>query len=224
MGDMQGVLLEPAKVLLTQISQFFINVLLVLIIILVGWLISRAIKLIVTKILVTVKFDNLSEYTQLDEILAKGGIKYSLSELVGVICYWLSLLVTFVVALTTVNLVTSTLLDKVVSYIPNIIAAIFVLILGMFVATLLKNIIQTAANNAGLAQGKFLSRLVEIVVMVFATIIGLEQLNIGARIIELTIGIVLGSLGLAFAIAFGLGCRDLAEKTMSDLADKLKKK
>jgi hypothetical protein len=224
MGDMQGVLLEPAKVLLSQISQFFISVFLVLIIILIGWLISKLIKTVVTKALATIKIDELSDRIELDSILAKGGIKYSLSELIGIVCYWLALLVTFVVALTTVNLVTSTLLDKIVSYIPNIIAAIFVLILGMFVATLLKNIVYTAASNAGLGQAKLLSRLVEVVVIVFATIIGLEQLNIGARIIELTVGIVLGSLGLAFAIAFGLGCRDLAEKTMSDLAEKLKKK
>ncbi|MCK9602949.1 MAG: hypothetical protein M0R66_01000 [Candidatus Omnitrophica bacterium] len=224
MSNLQGVLLEPARVLLTQISQFFVSVLLVLIIILIGWLVSKLIKTVVTRILVAVKIDDFADRVELAGILSKGGIKYSLSELIGVICYWLALLVTFVVALGTVNLITSTLLDKIVSYIPNIIAAIFVLILGIFVAALLKNIVQTAASNAGLHQAKFLGRIAEVVVVVFAVLIAMEQLNIGAKIIELTVGIALGSLGLAFAIAFGLGSRDFAEKTISELAEKLKKK
>ncbi|MDD5165769.1 MAG: hypothetical protein PHQ57_00060 [Candidatus Omnitrophica bacterium] len=224
MSNLQGVLLEPARVLLTQISQFFVSVLLVLIIILIGWLVSKLIKTVVTRILVAVKIDDFADRVELAGILSKGGIKYSLSELIGVICYWLALLVTFVVALGTVNLITSTLLDRIVSYIPNIIAAIFVLILGIFVAALLKNIVQTAASNAGLNQAKFLGRIAEVVVVVFAVLIAMEELNIGAKIIELTVGIALGSLGLAFAIAFGLGSRDFAEKTISELAEKLKKK
>jgi hypothetical protein len=111
-----------------------------------------------------------------------------------------------------------------VLYIPNVIAAIFILILGMFMATLLRNIVQTAANNAGLYQAKFLGKLVESAVIVFAVIITLEQLNIGARIIELTISVVLASFGLAMAIAFGLGCKELAGKFVAELLDKMKSK
>jgi hypothetical protein len=54
--------------------------------------------------------------------------------------------------------------------------------------------------------------------------VALEQLNIGIRITELTLAILLGSLGLGLALAFGLGCRDIAGKFVSDFVDKLKKK
>jgi fumarate reductase subunit D len=116
------------------------------------------------------------------------------------------------------------LLNKVVLYIPNVIAAIFILILGMFAATILKNIVLTASNNAGLSQGKILGKAVELVIIVFAIFVGLEQLNIGIRITELTLGIALGTIGLALALAFGLGCKDIAGKFMDDFLDKLKKK
>ena len=116
------------------------------------------------------------------------------------------------------------LLNKIVLYIPNIIAAIFTLILGMFVAVLLGNIVQTATTNAGLSQAKLLSKIVKAVVMVFVILIAMVQLNIGTKIIELTVSIVLGSIGLAVAIAFGLGCKDLAARSMSEFIDKLKKK
>ena len=221
----QAVLLEPAKTVITQIGQFLINVLLMIIILIIGWMISKVIKSLVVRILKAVKLDDLSERIELDNLLAKGGIQYSLSELIGVICYWLALLVTFVVAINAIGLtVAADLLNTVVLYIPNVIAAIFVLILGIFVASLLKSIVQTAANNAGIAQSNLLGKVVEIAVAVFAIAIALQQLNIGARIIELAISVLLGSIGLAVALAFGIGCKDIAAKIMADLLDKIKSK
>ena len=221
----QAVLLEPAKTVITQIGQFLINVLLMIIILIIGWMISKVIKGLVVRILKAVKLDDLSERIELDNLLAKGGIQYSLSELIGVICYWLALLVTFVVAINAIGLtVAADLLNTVVLYIPNVIAAMFVLILGIFVASLLKSIVQTAANNAGIAQSNLLGKVVEIAVAVFAIAIALQQLNIGARIIELAISVLLGSIGLAVALAFGIGCKDIAAKIMADLLDKIKSK
>lgn len=225
MSNWQTVLLEPAKTVLSQISQFLINVLLVVVILIVGWIIAKFIKALVTKVLRTIKLDELSDRIELDNVLAKGGISYSLSELIGVICYWLGLLVTFVVAINAIGLtVAADLLNRIVLYIPNIIAAIFILILGMFMATLLSNIVRTAANNAGLSQAKFLSKVVEVAVVVFAIAITLEQLGIGAKIIELFISIVLASIGLGAALAFGLGCKDIAARFLSDVIDNLKSK
>jgi len=225
MSDWQVVLLEPAKTVISQISQFLINVLLVIVILIIGWVIAKIIKTLVTRILRAIKLDQLSDRIDLDNILAKGGISYSLSELIGVICYWLALLITFVVAVNAIGLtVAADLLNRIVLYVPNIIAAIFILILGMFVATLLSNIVKTAANNAGVSQTKLLGKVVEVMVIIFTIAIALEQLGIAAKIIELTISILLASIGLSAALAFGLGCRDLAAKFISDLIDSLKSK
>lgn len=225
MSNLQLILLEPAKTVFSQIGQFLVNVLLVIIILIIGWVISRIIKAMVTKVLEAVKLDALSKRIELDSLLAKGGIKYSFTELIGVICYWLMLLVTFVVAINAVGLtIVADLLNRIILYVPNVVAGIFILILGMFVATLLGNIVQTAANNIGLSQAKFLTKVTEVVVVAFAIFITLEQLKIGIRITEITLSIILGSLGLGLALAFGLGCRDLAGKFVEELIDKLKKK
>ena len=225
MSNWQLVLLEPAKTVLTQIGQFLVNALLVVIILIIGWVISKLIRTLVTRVLRAVKLDELSDRIELDSLLAKGGIKYSLSELIGVMCYWLALLVTFIVAINAVGLtIAADLLNRVVLYIPNIIAGIFILILGMFVATLLSSMVQTAANNAGLAQSKLLGKIAESVIVIFAIAITLEQLGIGAKIVELIVSITLGSLGLGAALAFGLGCKGIAEKFLSDLIDKVKSK
>ena len=225
MSSWQVVLLEPARTVLSQIGQFLVNILLVIVILIIGWSISKLIRTLITKGLKMAKFDDLSEKIGLADLLGKGGIAYSLSDLVGVIFYWLALLVTFMVAINSVGLtIAADLLNKVVLYIPNVIAAIFILILAMFVATLLKNIVITAANNAGLSQGNFLSKLVEMIVLIFAVLISLEQLGIGVKVTEITLAIIMGSIGLALALSFGLGCKDIAGKFMGDMIDKMKKK
>jgi ABC-type multidrug transport system fused ATPase/permease subunit len=225
MSNWNLVLLEPARVVLTQIGQFLANTLGVIVILIAGWLISKVIKTVVTRGLRSLKIDEISDRIELDSLLEKGGITYSLSELLGVICYWLALLVTFMVAINALGLtIAAELLNKVVLYIPNVIAAIFILVVGMFVATLLRNIVQTAAMNAGLSQVKLLSKVVEAIVMIFAIVIVLEQLNIGIRITEMVISILLGSMGLGLALAFGLGCKDIAGKSVAEFLEKLKSK
>lgn len=225
MGSLQTVLVDPAKALLAQIGQFLVNVILVVIILIVGWMIAKIIKTAVTKLLRALKLDDLSDRVELDSLLAKGGISYSLSELIGVICYWLALLITIVVAINAIGLtVAADLLNRVVLYVPNVIAGIFILVLGMFVATLISNIVRTAANNAGLAQAKLLGKVAEIVVIIFAIDMTLEQLGIGAKIVDLFITIVLASVGLALALAFGLGCKDMAAKALDEMIDNIKSK
>jgi hypothetical protein len=65
---------------------------------------------------------------------------------------------------------------------------------------------------------------VEAIVILFSVFVALEQLQIGIHVTELTISIILGSIGLGLALAFGLGCRDLAGRFVADLIEKLKKK
>ena len=225
MSSWQIVLLEPARTILTQISQFLVKAFGVLVILLMGWLLARLVKTVVTKGLRLAKLDEVSDGVGLEALLEKGGITYSFSELVGIICYWLALLVAFMVAINAVGLtVAADLLRQIIAYIPNIIAAIFILVLGMFISTILKNIVQTAANNAGLSQTKLLSKIVEVIVIAFSIFIALEQLKIGIRITELTLSIILGSVGFGLALAFGLGCKEIAGKYVAELIEKMKSK
>lgn len=227
--DLQIVYLEPAKLILSRIGDIFIKIAVVLIVLLIGWIIAKVIKGLVIKLLKAVKIDDLSQKINLNAMLSKGGISVSVSDLVGVICYWIIMLVTLFVGMNTAGLSQAAeLLEKVILYIPNTIAAIFVLLLGMFAATLLSNIVKAASANAGVEQGPLFGKIIQIAVVIFATAIALEQLNIATLTIHSTISIiiavVLGSVGLGFALAFGLGCKDLVGKSVAEFLDKIKSK
>jgi hypothetical protein len=227
--DLQIVYLEPAKLILSRIGDIFIKIAVVLVVLLIGWIIAKVIKGLVIKLLKAIKIDDLSQKINLNAMLSKGGISVSVSDLIGVICYWIIMLVTLFVGMNTAGLhQAAELLEKVILYIPNTIAAIFVLLLGMFAATLLSNIVKAASANAGVEQGPLFGKIIQIAVMVFAAAIALEQLNIATLTIHSTIsiiiGVVLGSIGLGFALAFGLGCKDLVGKSVAEFLDKIKSK
>lgn len=224
MENWREIFVEPTKGVLTQVGQFVMGALLVILILFIGWLISKALKVVITKLLKALKLDELSSKMGLAAIFTKGGINYTLSELIGSIFYWSALLITFVVALNSVGLtVAADLLQRILLYIPNIISAIFILIVGMFVSIVLQNIVKTAASNAGISYVNLIGKIVEVVIIVFAIAMALEQLQIGARIVELTISIVLGSFGLGFALALGLGCKDIVAQSAERLVERLKK-
>lgn len=226
MDSWHMVLLEPARLILADIGQFLVSILLVLVILGFGWTISKLIiRPMIVKVLKAIKIiDIISDKLGIDRILAKGGIRKSLPEIFGELGYWLALLITFVVAVNAIGLtLAADLLKNIILYIPNVVLAIFILIVGIFVATLLKNIVQTAANNTGVAQANLLAKIAELVVIIFTIFVTIEQLNIGIRISEITLSIILGSIGLALALAFGLGCRDVAAQFVEDLIKKMKK-
>lgn len=221
----QDVVIGPVKSMITRILNFIPTLIGALLILLVGWFVAKALEWVVNKALKAVKVDNLSETTGIADILEKGEIKKSLSELIGAIVYWLVMLTVLVTAVNALGLTTAAeLLDKLVLYIPNVLGAIFILVLGIFFSSFIGTLIKTAATNARLTQSNALAQTSRVVVIIFAVIIALSQLNIKTAVLDLTISIVLASLGIGFAIAFGLGCKDIVGKYVEDLVGKFKSK
>jgi hypothetical protein len=223
--DWNMIVIEPVKAMLVRAATFLPTLIGILVILVVGWIIAAVLKNVVVKLLKTIQFDTASDKSGLADVLRKGGIKNTLSELIGGLIYWVVMLLVFMTALNALGMtVVASLLDKVILYIPNVIAAIFIVALGIFFASIIGSIIMTASMNAGIKQSKLLSQVTQIVIVVFAAIMALEQLNIATAILNTIITILLGAIGLAVALAIGLGSKDVAGKLMQELVDNLKRK
>ncbi|MDP1852625.1 MAG: hypothetical protein Q8L26_00225 [Candidatus Omnitrophota bacterium] len=219
------ILFEPVSNLLNRIGTLVSNLLLVIVILVIGWLIAKLVQNLITRLFKLIKIDSIADQIGANSFLSKGGIKLTLAELIGAICYWLVVLIVIMVAVNAVGLtVAADLLNRMVLYVPNVIIAIIVLALGIFLSTFLAATVRTAAINAGIEQAKILAKVVEVAIAVLAVVIALEQLSIGAAVINILITIVLASLGIGFALAFGLGCKDLVGKMVSEAVEKLRKK
>ena len=223
--DWSVIVIEPVKAMLVRAAAFLPTLIGILVILVIGWIVAAVLKNVIVKLLKIIQFDTASEKSGLSDVLRKGGIKNTLSELIGGLIYWTVMLLVFMAALNALGMtVVASLLDKVIFYIPNVIAAIFIITLGIFFASVIGSIVMTASMNAGIKQSKLLSQVTQTVIVIFAAITTLEQLNIATAILSTTVTILLGAIGLAVAIAVGLGSKDIAGKLMQELLDNLKRK
>ena len=221
---MTVVVADPVKAMLIKIWSYIPTLLGAILILVIGWMIAKLLEGIVVRVLKAVRLDVASDKAGVSNILAQGDIKLTLSELLGAIVYWLLVLVIIATALNALNLtVAASLISRLVEYVPNIIGAIFVLVLGSFLANFVASIVRTSASNAGIERAKLLGQITQTALITFAIIIAIEQLNIATALIALAVNVILASIGIGIALAFGLGCKDIAGKFVSDLINKLKK-
>lgn len=201
----------------TKITVFLPMLIGAIIIFVVGLIIAKLIKMGIVKLLRLVRFDTAAEKTGVKEFLSKGGITKTPSEIIGSLIYWFVMILVLIASLDALGLpIVSDILNDIFLYIPNVVAAIIVLVLGILFGNLLSAIIRTAASNAGLSAADGLGKTAFYAIVVFSSAIGLIQLGIGPEIVTSAFGLGFGAVALAFGLAFGIGGKDVA-------ADYLKK-
>ncbi len=216
--DWNAILVQPVQAFFNQLMGFLPSILGALAILLVGWAIANAIERLVVRVLKAVQLDKLVDTIQLGGVLAKGGIRRTFSELIGVLIYWLVMFVVLIAALNAIQLtVAAELLQQVVTFLPNVVAAVFIVIVGTLIATFLATTVRTAASNAGLTQAHLLGQLVQGIVIVFVAVAAMQQLKI--QFVGEVFLIILGAVSFGLALAFGLGCKDLAGRWVSSVVD-----
>jgi len=221
MDMVQQLVIAPLQAALNQLLAFAPAIVGALLILLVGGIIARVLEQLIVKALKLITLDKLADQIQLSTLLSRGGIRRKPSELVGAIIYWIVMLAFVMTALNALNLtIAAQLFQQLIAFLPNVVASVFILIVGVFAAAFLSATVRTAASNAGVVQSHLLGQTVQAVVVIFSAVAALQQLQI--QFVGEVFLIILAGVTLAAAIAFGLGCKDLAGRWLSDLVDQLK--
>jgi hypothetical protein len=209
--ELSPSVLEPGKAVVARVAAFLPSLFGALLILLVGWVVAKFIRLLVFRFLLAVRFDLASEKAGVDDALIRADIRQSPAELLSGLVQWLVMLVVLMTAVNTLGLSSvSDLLNHILLYIPKVIAAVIALILGLFFANLLSGVIKTAAANAGLGETEALAAVARYAIVAFTVAVTLEELGIAAELVRSAFVILFGAVALAAALAFGLGCKDLA--------------
>jgi hypothetical protein len=177
--DLPADVLEPGRA-------FILRLLASLGTIALGWVLAKLAKELVFRGLLTAWFDVASEKAGIDDVLMRADIRQSPAELVAVLVYWLVLLAALLASVSTLGLTqVSEVLNRCLVYAPRIIAAVVVLILGLFLASFLAGIIRAAAANAGMAESDALSALIRYAAVAFTAAVTLARHRTGAGTIGL---------------------------------------
>ena len=196
---------------ITKIAVFLPNLFFAMAIILLGWVICNVIKRIVVRVLKLCQFDLLAERSGIKQILDRGGIRQSASDILGLLVFWFLFLIAIVTTLETLNLSGATdTLHTIYLYIPKIVAALVTLILGLYFANFLESVTRASCANAGLEQAGSIGRTAYLATAIFVVAGSFEILDIASEIVIWAFILVFGAACLALALAFGLGGRDVA--------------
>jgi flagellar biosynthesis protein FliQ len=182
-----------------------------LIVLLLGWLIAKVVRLAVIKALRALNFHVLTERAGIDGFLQQGGTEKDTTDLFGAIAYLLVILASLIVAANSLGLEQVTdLLGRVLLFVPKLLVALLVVVFGSYFARFAGRSVQTYCRGADIADAELLGRLMQYGVMVFVVLLAIDHLDVGGGLIQQTFLILLGGVVVALALAFGIGGRDRA--------------
>lgn len=207
----QTGILEPLRAFWEQVKLFLPNLVLSLIVVVGGVMVAFLLREAVSRLLRALNFDRLATRLGLATAMERVGGFRPPSVLAGQLTQWIVVVITLLIGLNVLDTaLTRGLVSRFMAYLPNLIVAAFILLLGAIISRFLSRGVLLAAVNAGMRGASLASGMVRFLVMGLATVAALEHLGIGRATLLLAFGIVFGGVVLALSIAFGLGGRDLA--------------
>jgi small-conductance mechanosensitive channel len=192
------------------------NLLGALLLLLIGWLVARLVQFIIGGLLRRLRLDVLTERVGISRMLSNAGLDPSAANLLASLTYWLILFIFVLAATESVGLIgISEMLNRLVGYLPNVLAAALILLLGSLIAQVIGDALRGMATQAGVAAGPALGQIVRYTLLVFTIILALGQLGIQTDLLTIAASALVIATTLALALAFGFGSRDLARNIMA---------
>jgi hypothetical protein len=203
---------------LNSLIGFIPNLVGCLIILFVGYLIARIVKLVVAKLLETVGLDRALSGSQAGTYVERVSPGARPSRLVAVAAFWFIFIYGIAVALGALKIPALTnFMSNVQNYLPNVIAAILILVIGVAIAGTVGGLVDRLMGDT--AAGRMARTVAPTLILAIVVFMVLNQLKIASAIVTTTYIALIGMLAVAGALAFGLGGRDLAAHMMRDAYD-----
>ncbi|NLI58004.1 MAG: mechanosensitive ion channel [Clostridium sp.] len=202
---------QPATVVLDQIFTIIPQVIVAIILIVIGTYVAKITGKLLSNLLSSVGADAVTK-----KIVSTENSKmkdFSLSKVIGEVVKYIIILLFTVQALNVIKLdVLQSVGEAIIAYLPFVISAIIIMGVALFFAAWIESFMRKKHPNAGLT-----TVIVKYAIIIIAVFMTLIQLDIATSIVNAAFIIVLGAIAIAFAIAFGIGGREFAAKTMEKL-------
>jgi len=190
-----------------------------------GWLSAFFLRVLLSWLLDLVRFNSVCDRLGISEFLRKGQVKHRPSKLAGSIAYWTVLLLALFQISRILDLkVVTSFSERLAAIVPGLLAGLFIGIIGLVVVSFIGNFVMTVARTAGFPHAALLARFVKIAGYVLVLGIALEQLDLARTMISAMLQILFAAVVFGLALAFGLGCKDLARDAATRFLQTLREK
>jgi hypothetical protein len=216
MKEQLNLFVESSQQFLNQVATALPQIIGALLLLIIGWIIAKVIKNLLVKGLKLIRFSYLTEKAGIEKFLKEGGIKVTAVDIIGTLVYWIVMLLVILATLNSIKLTAaSKLFNEIMLFIPNIIVAILILIIGVYLARLISQIITTSLKSMKESTADTIGKISYYAVIVLTVFIILGQLNIATEIVTSAFQIFFGALCLALGLAFGLGGKEWAAEVIN---------
>jgi hypothetical protein len=220
LNQINAILNEATARVTKSIAEFLPGLLALAVILLVTVAIAWIGRIMIRRSLQRIDFDKRVEqwgFTGLAEWSPSG----SPSRLIAGLTYWFIFLIGLTIGLSALDAtLASTLVIRLINYLPNLIAALLIVVMGMIFARFAARGVLISAVNLQLPWARLLSLGVKWLVLVSASAMALEHIGIGGQIVRLAFGILFGGIVLALALAVGLGSKEMVSRSLERQAGK----
>jgi len=192
------------------------RVLLAIVLLVSALVIAKIIERILRAAMTRLRFDALVEKVGIDQAIQRLGMRESLNVVIPRIVYYLLLFLFARTAADSMGLTAiSDAIGAFMSYLPNIVAAILILVLGSAAAQFAGRAVARAAENSGIEFASSLGGMVSGLLLFVLGIMAISQLQIDTEIVRVVTTAILAGLALAFGLTFGLGSRDVTRNILA---------
>jgi hypothetical protein len=202
--------------LLNQVLLYVPKLISALTILIIGYIIARIVRGLVTKGLRLVHFDQVADRAGITAMLQRAGTRMDGARLLGTIAFWWIFLMFIVNALDALALPTITAyLSLLLGYIPRLFVAFLIVVVGALIANVVAGAVRGATAETGLTTAGLLSSLARWFILLFALLTAVTELGIAQSMIFILFASAVGMVALAGGLAFGLGGRETAAQIVN---------
>jgi hypothetical protein len=201
-------------------ANFVPNLIAAIVVLSIGLIVAAGLGALVEKIFEGLRLDTFLEKVGLKPFFERAGLRLRASYFLGRLVYWFIVIAFLLAVSQTLGLYALSLfLTNVVNYLPNVIAAVLIMLAALILAGFLRRVVTASVMSAKLHAARFLGSLTWWSVVVFGLLAALQQLNIASAIIQTLVTGFIAMLALAGGLAFGLGGKDYANHLIGRLRD-----
>jgi small-conductance mechanosensitive channel len=202
-----------------QLLQFLPKLVLALVIFIAGWVIGSVLSEVISKLIKAIKIDTLLQHAGAGDLARRAGFNLDTGAFLGGLVKWFIIVVFLVAALGVFQLdaVNAFLANVVLGYIPQVIVATLILVVGAVLADLAKKLLTGGAHALESKSAEFVGGIARWSIWVVALLAALNQLGIAGGMIQTLFTGLVAALALAMGLAFGLGGKDAAARYIEKL-------
>ncbi|MFK7834164.1 MAG: hypothetical protein AB8B52_12900 [Winogradskyella sp.] len=214
--EFKDIALQSLTTMWLEITKIFPNIIGALIVLILGWIITKLIVKLIKKVLKLAKVSKLDAKINEIEIVEGKQLNFDTVKVVSKFVKWIMYIVLLITASDIMGLeIISEQVSALLAYLPQLFAALVIFMLGLLFANFVKNGLKSLFESMDMSGGKMISQIVFFLLLTFISITALNQAGIDTQIITNNINMIIAAFLLAFTIAFGLGAREVVGKLLN---------